>query len=39
MVAATAPATMTSPTLPMSWSAIDMITSWNDIAATPALIA
>ena len=38
-VAATAPAMMTSPMVPVIRSSIDMITSWKDIAATPALIA
>ena len=30
---------MTSPMVPLMRSTIDMITSWKDIAATPALIA
>ena len=38
-VAAIAPATMTSPMVPVIRSTVDMITSWKDIAATPALIA
>src|SRR5256714_1824945 len=34
-----APAMMTSPMVPVIRSIVDMITSWKDIAATPALIA
>ena len=38
-VAAIAPATMTSPMVPVMRSIIDMITSWKAIAAAPALMA